>query len=211
MTVLIKACDFNAAGFCEYQLFVESQCVLPTMKPKKTEYQLSGIKAHEKIDAAFLNQTRGTISLAKFLVSKRRMRTRLDGCTIVLAWENEGYKLVGRMDEIISDITGIYVCDDKKSRVAYIGMKNQVRAYCLLLKKNFEKELNESRKNIYALLRNYVTGQYFWKEMFGIQEERLILQELERIKQIKEGTIAPRKASGKKCEVCQYRDNCFKL
>jgi CRISPR/Cas system-associated exonuclease Cas4 (RecB family) len=74
------------------------------------------------------------------------------------------------------------------------------------LKKNFEKEIQH--KNIYGLLRNIRTEKFYWKELFGIQEEKIIQQELERIKQIKEGTLNPQKAPENKCQHCQYKEKC---
>ena len=211
MTVLIRASELQTLNYCEYQLFLSNNTFLPNFsKPELSNERVKGIQAHKLIDEKFLNRSKGKISLLQFLTeNKKRFRTRPDACGVMLVWENDGYRLVGRLDEIISSFAGIFIVENKASTYAYVGMKNQTRSYCLLLKKNFEKEIGQ--KNIYGLLKSTRTGKFFWKELFGVQEERIILEELERIKQIKLGQLNPQKVNGNKCNYCQWKEKCKKL
>lgn len=204
MTVKIKVSEINSFGYCERSLALDATRPKRSIKPRA---MVKGIAAHDKIDEYFLNQTKRTMKLHEFLATKRRIRSRPGASRVMLVHEFEGIRLVGFIDELISDIVGIHVVDDKPGTFAYEGQKNQVRTYAYLVQENFKDKIDH--KPIYSMLRNYHTGQFIWREKFTPEVEEEVLKIIYKIRDLKLGTYEPKKSgSHAKCGACKHQVVC---
>ena len=204
--IKIRASELATFDYCEYFLYLQSEKG-DFYFNKQPEYLFKGIEAHKLLDEKFLRQTTRKMSMRKLLVSKGRIRTRPDASGIMLQAKLGDINLIGKMDEIVSDITGVYVIDDKPHYQPYKGYQNQVRTYCFLLQENFKKELGH--KQLFSMLRNTQTQEVFWREAFSEEVKEELIKTLTHISNIKRAEIQPRKAVNKaKCYSCRYAVSC---
>src|SRR3989344_5135672 len=113
MTVKVTVSDMMECKYCEHSLWIRLQTHSTGKPTKQNENRLLGQKRHEYLDEKFLSQTKRKIAFSEFVRTLKRMKTRVTPTKVILAYDFGDYTLAGRPDEIISDITGIYVIDDK--------------------------------------------------------------------------------------------------
>ncbi len=205
--ILIRASDFNSFSYCERKWLFQKDA--KTAAPP-TQQMENGKMAHKELDDKFLNEALTQISFKDFIKSETRIRTRPDASEALLKAKIGDISLVGKIDEAVSDMTGVYVIDDKAKDVAYDGCKLQVWAYCYLVCKNFVRELGNKR--IFGMLRCTANGETFWREEFTRENQEKLLEALFRMKFIirKELTEKPSKNEAK-CGQCPFRALCYSI
>lgn len=141
-----------------------------------------GLRQHNLQDAVFAREIGGEWLASDFIKSKVRLVARPEVNGIVFSTPiNDEVLLVGRPDEIISDISGLYLCENKPTPYPLEGYRNQLLSYCLLIKRNFEKELEESQKQVYGLLKKTDTQEIFWRVTFNDYWEKEIKKKIQEL------------------------------
>jgi hypothetical protein len=138
-----------------------------------------GIRQHAEQDEAFAQQIGGEWNLTNFIKSQVRIVARPETNGITFSTPiNDEVLLVGRMDELISDVSGVYCVEDKPSAFPAETYRNQLLCYCLLIKRNYRTQLAAGGKGVYGLLKKTDTQEIFWRIRFDQYWEQGIVKKI---------------------------------
>jgi hypothetical protein len=118
-------------------------------------------------------------------------------------------KIRGKIDEVVILDDVIKIIDDKTSGRAFDSDKMQVYAYCLAYENTHPEKLQD--RVLEASIRNTKTGITAWSEMFTSVAKQKVLDVIERIEGIFNGTITPIATDNPNlCKRCDVKDWCDK-
>jgi len=192
--MIISASWFTSHGYCEYKFFLEK--VIKIEVPR-TQEMIYGSKIHKDKEEIFLEKAE-EITWKQFLEAETPIITK----EVEFEKQFGDVLLLGRVDEIKSDSSGIYILDDKPNPKPYISNKLQLYAYCLLFKETFKDLLN---KPIFSILRNRDTNEIVWSQKFDKNQENEFFEAFHRLRSIllkKEEPIPT--TNPNKCNACVY-------
>lgn len=194
MSQVIGASWFTSFCYCEYKFYLEK--VLRIEVPK-TQDMILGIQVHQEKENKFLEEAE-EISWREFLEAEKPVTTK----------EAEFEKqigdilLLGRIDEITSDKSGIYILDDKPNPKLYNSSKLQLYTYCFLFQETFKDSLN---KPIFAMLRDRDTNQVVWTQEFTKDSEQEFFEVFHRMRSLLLKKEVPTPTNNpNKCKACIY-------
>lgn len=192
--MIISASWFTSHGYCEYKFFLEK--VLRIEVPR-TQEMIYGSKIHKDKENTFLEKA-----------EEMTWREFLEAETPTITKEVEFEKqlgdvlLLGRVDEIKSDKSGIYIIDDKPNPKPYNSNKLQLYAYCFLFKETFNNLLN---KPIISILRNRDTNEIVWYQEFNKDQENEFFEAFHRLRSVLLKNEEPIPTTNpNKCKACIY-------
>ncbi|MEK6951615.1 MAG: PD-(D/E)XK nuclease family protein [Nanoarchaeota archaeon] len=191
---IVSASWFTSHGYCEYKFFLEKVLKIEVPRTKEMVY---GSKIHKDKEIIFLEK-------AEEMTWKEFLEAEIPTITKEVEFEKQfgDILLLGRVDEIKSDKTGIYIIDDKPNPKPYNSNKLQLYAYCLLFKETFSNILN---KPIFSILRNRDTNEIVWSQKFNKDQENEFFEVFHRLRSIllkKEEPIPT--TNPNKCKACVY-------
>ncbi len=194
MSQVIGASWFTTHGFCEYKFYLEK--VLRVEVPK-TQEMILGLEVHKEKEDKFIEE-------AEELTWKEFLESEIPVITKEVEFEKQigDVLLMGRIDEILSNKSGIYILDDKPSSRIFNSTKLQLYSYCFLFNETFKNIL---KKPIFAMLRNRDTNQIIWTQEFTKNNENEFFEVFHRMRSLllkKEEPIPTNNPN--KCKACIY-------
>lgn len=179
-------------GYCEYKFYL--QYVEKIEIPRTTEMQI-GTEVHEIKEEEFLKEAIPTtweelLNSVTYTITKE----------VLLYSKFENNVLIGKIDEIGVDNNGIYIIEDKPRARPYDSVKNQIFTYCYIFKRNFS---DKTAKPIYGVLRDRDTNKLVWKDIFGIKNESIFINNLNKVKKVLNKEVKPIPTKNpNKCKAC---------
>lgn len=186
----------NTQAYCEYCIFLEN---VKGIAARPSKAMLEGSKEHEVLEVNF----RKDAEPATFEEMLETSQTT-EILSRELPVESARYGIRGFIDEVWMTPDEFIIIDDKPGNRAYPSSINQVFGYCLAFKDHVPEE-----RRIVASLRERGTDNIFWSAYFDEQAEKTVLEVIQRVHNLLNGTIdyIPTK-NPKKCRSCRFAQQC---
>lgn len=186
----------NKQAFCEYGIYLEN---VQGVMAKPTKAMMEGTKEHSILETQFKKDAEPA-TFEEMLETSQTAEILSRELPIISA----RYGIRGFIDEVWMTPDEFIIIDDKPGKRAYPSSINQVYGYCLA----FKDSIPEKRR-IVASLRERGTDNIFWSSYFDENAENRILELIERVHNLLNGSIEyiPTK-NPKKCRSCRFNPRC---
>jgi CRISPR-associated exonuclease Cas4 len=186
----------NKQAYCEYGIYLEN---VKGLKAKPTKAMMEGTREHTVLETEFKKDAEPA-TFQEMLETSQTAEIFSRELPITSA----RYGIRGFIDEVWMTPDEFIIIDDKPGNRAYPSSINQVFGYCLAFKDSVLEE-----RRIIASLRERGTDNIFWSSYFDETAEKNVIELIERVHKLLEGTIEyiPTR-NPKKCRSCRFSPRC---